>query len=99
MRTLVAEEAMVGKLWCSAYQTRRYPSASARRAKATQPANVSRTDPSTATKARSRIESGTDMASFPRGGGRRRRTIRVGATPFAGAYLGPAYRRGGGHLR
>jgi len=42
MRTLVAEEAMLPMLWCSAYQTRRYPSASARCAIATLLAKASR---------------------------------------------------------
>ena len=39
--TLVAEEAMLAMLWCSAYQTRRYPSSSARWASATLFAKLS----------------------------------------------------------
>ena len=42
MRTLVADDAMLAMLWCSAYQTRRYPSSSARCATLTLAAKASR---------------------------------------------------------
>ena len=56
--TLVAEEAIVAMLWCSAYQTRRYPAASARRARATLAAKLSVAVSPRAIGARSRMESG-----------------------------------------
>src|SRR5260370_40871379 len=41
MSTLVADEAMDGRLWCSAYQTRGYPRSSALRASVTLAAKLS----------------------------------------------------------
>ena len=56
--TLVAEDAIVAMLWCSAYQTRRYPSCSARWASATLAAKLSLAVSPLRIGARSRIESG-----------------------------------------
>src|SRR5699024_7662600 len=55
--TLVAEEAIEGLLWCSAYQTRSYPHRSAAWARATVPASPSCTVCSRPTTARSSRES------------------------------------------
>jgi hypothetical protein len=59
--TLVAEEAMLLMLWCSAYQIRRYPSSSARWASATLPAKLSLAVWPREIGARSRIDNGTRM--------------------------------------
>jgi hypothetical protein len=58
--TLVAAEAMVAMLWCSAYQIRRYPHASADRASSTLAAKRSAMLSSAPRSARSRIDRGTD---------------------------------------
>src|ERR1700733_1355584 len=64
--TLVAEEAMLAMLWCSAYQTRRYPSSSARWASATLPAKLSLAVSPRAIGAKSRIDNGIRInASSP----------------------------------
>ena len=61
MITLVAEEAMEDMLWCSAYQTRRYPHVSARWASTTLAAKLSVVVWPLRMGARSRIESGMVM--------------------------------------
>src|SRR5690606_10071740 len=62
MSTLVADEAMVGMLWCSAYQIRRYPHSSACWARVTLASRLSPAVSPVPMCARSRMESGTDMA-------------------------------------
>ena len=55
--TEVAEEAIDAKLWCSAYQTRSYPSSSARCARRTLASSASRAVSCLPIGARSRTES------------------------------------------
>src|SRR3954451_13001013 len=58
IRTLVADDAIDGMLWCSAYQTLRNPSCSACLASTTVASKLSRTDCLSPTIARSRMDSG-----------------------------------------
>ena len=60
MSTLVADDAIDAMLWCSAYQTRWYPRASARRARATLLSNASAAVCPLPMIARSRIDNGID---------------------------------------
>ena len=63
MSTAVAEEAMEGMLWCSAYQTRRKPAASATRACSTDSAKASPIGAPSRTRARSSRDSGRGVGA------------------------------------
>ena len=61
INTAGAEDAIVGMLWCSAYQTRVYPNRSACRARVTESAKLSPTDWFSRTVAKSMTDRGSAM--------------------------------------